>query len=98
MKKLLVASIISTSLMAGHAYANCEKPVAPSLPDADTAVTPEMVKAKNQVTSYMKEAEAYLACLDKGNITDHNNMVDAMEKIAAEFNALIKQFKARVKA
>jgi hypothetical protein len=98
LKKLLVTSIVLSSLFAGQAFANCAKPSAPALPDASTAVTPEMVKAKHQVTSYMKEAEAYLACLDKGNVTDHNAMVDSMEKIAAEFNALIKEFKARIKA
>jgi len=98
LKKLLAASIISTSLFAGHAFASCDKPSAPALPDANTAVTPEMVKAKNQVTTYMKEAEAYLSCLDKGNVVDHNTMVDSMEKIAAQFNELIKEFKARVKA
>ena len=78
--------------------ADCQKPAAPALPDANTAVTPEMVKAKNQVTAYMKDAEAYLSCLGKGNVTDYNAMVDSMEKLAAEFNSLIKKFKSRVSA
>lgn len=98
MKKIISASVFFLAVFANQAFASCEKPVAPALPDANTAVTPEMVKAKNQVSAYMKQAEAYLACLSKDNVNDHNAMVDDMEAIAAAFNALIKEFKARLKS
>jgi hypothetical protein len=95
-KNLLTVSLFLSVFFMGQAFA-CSKPDAPALPDAATAVTPEMVKAKNQVTSYMKKAEQYLECLGKNDVANHNRMVDSMEKLAAEFNALIKKFKARVK-
>jgi len=97
LKKLLAVCCIASSMYAGQAMA-CSKPEAPALPDVSTAVTAEMVKAKNQVQSYMGAAEAYLECLSKDNVVDHNAMVESMEKLASEFNAMIRDFKARVKA
>jgi hypothetical protein len=95
-KKLVLVSLFISLFTLGQAHA-CAKPDAPSLPNAETAVTPEMVKAKNEVTAYMKKAEDYLNCINKGNVSGHNRMVESMEKVAADFNALIKKFKARVK-
>ena len=72
----------------------CTKPVAPELPDISTAVTAQMVKAKNEVKAYMTDAEAYLDCV-KDDI-EHNAMVDDMQKLAEKFNAMVRTYKARM--
>ena len=72
----------------------CEAPTEPSIPNADTAVTAEMVKAQNDVKQYMTDAQNYLQCVR--NDTQHNRMVSRMEEIAAEFNQTVRAFKERM--
>jgi hypothetical protein len=72
----------------------CSKPETPDLPDPATAVTPQMVKAQNDVKAYMDNANAYLKC----KITDsqHNAMVKEMESLATKFNGIIRAYKERM--
>ncbi len=95
MKKF--SSVVLTGVLLGAAFgasANCEKPAAPVLPDPSSAVTPQMVKAKNEVQEYISKAEAYLACV--GDTAKHNQMVDEMKEIADTFNGAIRAFKERM--
>lgn len=86
------ALVLSTVMFSGLTQA-CSKPAAPLLPDASTAVTAQMVKAKNEVKAYMAEAEAYLEC---ASTTEHNQMVDNMKQLADGFNSAVRQYKARM--
>ncbi len=72
----------------------CDKPAKPELPDPETAVTPQMVKAKNDVKAFLANAEAYLKC----NIStaQHNKMVDDMHEVADSFNAIVRAYKTRM--
>jgi hypothetical protein len=88
------AFILSTVLFSGLASAACEKPEAPALPDAATAVTAQMVKAKNDVQAYMTGANAYLECVS--NDTKHNRMVKSMKKVGEEFNVAVRSYKDRM--
>ncbi|NIB41146.1 hypothetical protein HBA55_16200 [Pseudomaricurvus alkylphenolicus] len=90
-KQFLAALLLATCTSAAMA---CSKPEAPALPDPDTAVTPQMVKAKNDVKAFLADAEAYLKC----NIStkQHNNMVDKMKSVAADFNKIVRAYKSRM--
>ncbi|WP_317928789.1 hypothetical protein [Halioxenophilus sp. WMMB6] len=79
---------LSTGLWA------CDKPSTPEVPDPVTAVTPQMVKAKNDVKAYMDAANAFLACVK--NDQKYNQMVDEMNKVAEDFNSAVRDFKERM--
>lgn len=81
-------TLFSLSAMA------CDKPAKPELPDPATAVTPQMVKAKNDIKDYMTAAEAFLKC--NNNTKQHNSMVDDMNDVANQFNEIVRSFKARM--
>lgn len=91
MKKLLVAAIFASCSSVALA---CDKPAVPALPDPATAVTPQMVKAKNDVKAFLGSAETYLKC----NIStkQHNTMVDEMKSVADDFNTIVRAYKSRL--
>lgn len=91
-RKLLFSALI-LALYAPLSLA-CSKPAAPELPDPATAVTPQMVKAQNDVKAYMEQADTYLKC--NINATQHNAMVKEMKSLADEFNGIIRAYKARM--
>lgn len=89
-------------------FAACPYPEAVQVPDGSTATTDEMVDGQTRIKQYMAEMEAYLACLDQEetdldreptaeelqmHTTRHNAAVDAMEKVAAEFNEQVRAYK-----
>jgi hypothetical protein len=83
--------VLSTVLFSGLTHAACVKPEAPMLPDAATAVTAQMVKAKNDIQAYMTGANAYLECVK--NDKKHNRMVKSMKKIGTEFNVAVRSYR-----
>jgi len=91
--KKIAALILSTALYSGMSMA-CTKPTAPTLPDASTAVTAQMIKAKNEVKAYMGAAEEYLECVK--STAAHNTMVDEMQALANSFNQVVRSYKARM--
>jgi len=96
MKKLLTSIAVLFVFVSAKTFA-CEKPAPPGLPDAGTAVLAQMTKAQNEVKTYMAAAEAYLTCLGGGDVNNHNAAIKEMEQLADTFNALIREFKARMK-
>lgn len=90
-KKLLIAALLASCSSLALA---CDKPSLPELPDPATAVTPQMVKAKNDVKAFLGAAETYLKC----NIStkQHNTMIDEMKTVADDFNAIVRAYKARL--
>ncbi len=88
-----VTSVLFASLLSLNALA-CSKPELSGLPDPKTAVTPQMVKAKHELTRYLKEAEAYLKCADGDRA--YNVMVDEMKNHAAAFNKIVSEYKKRM--
>ncbi len=81
--------------LSGGLYADCTPPEPPQIPDAETTVTAEMVKAQNDVKAFMAEAEAFLKC--NRNTSRHNKMVDTMNDVGKSFNDVVKAYKARLK-
>ncbi|MBB3167416.1 hypothetical protein [Simiduia aestuariiviva] len=93
MNKVL-AVLFATALLSTAAQA-CVKPNAPELPDPASAVTAQMIKAKNDVKAYLDAANGYIDCV-KGSASRHNAMVDEMEKVADTFNAAVRTYKERM--
>ncbi|AFV00345.1 hypothetical protein [Simiduia agarivorans] len=93
MKKIFAAAT-ATLLFSVSAMA-CDKPSAPELPDPATAVTPQMIKAKNEVNAYIDAAKKYLDCVS-GSASRHNAMVKEMEDVADKFNTAVREYKARM--
>jgi len=88
------AFALSTILFSGLTNAACTKPEVPVLPDAATAVTAQMVKAKNDVNIYMAGANAYLECVR--NDKKHNRMVKSMKAVGKEFNLAVRSYRVRM--
>lgn len=95
MKKiLLLIAICYASLFALPTLA-CDKPAAkPEIPDAETVVTAQMVKANNEVKAYVKAYEDYLSCakLSRG---EEKQELDNLKQFAEDFNVVVRAFKAR---
>lgn len=94
MKNLFITLSLTSSLFFAQAALSCTRPTAPEIPDPSTAVTPQMIKAKNDVQAYVETAEKYLKC----NIStaQHNSMVDEMKGVADKFNQAVRDYKARM--
>jgi hypothetical protein len=109
MKLLFSAIFLLTSSLS---LAECERPTAPDLPDGDTSELQSMVDGQKAVKAYVAGTEAYLDCLtaedaeagadespeaDMARVEEHNAAVDEMEKVAAEFNEEIREYKEKAK-
>ena len=105
----LIASLIlifATQL----AYAACDRPTAPDLPDGASSDLETMVEGQKAVKTYVAATEEYLACLTAegeaaaeaetpeeqvARIERHNAAVDEMEAVAGQFNEEIREYKAK---
>lgn len=91
-KALLSAAIFLA--FSSAAYAGCQRPSAPDIPDPNSAVTAQMIKAQKEVKAFIAEAKDYLKCVRRAS--DHNSMVDEMESVANHFNQSIRVYKQRM--
>ncbi len=73
----------------------CKFPKEPDLPDADTAVLAQMVKAKKEVKVYITEAKKFLECTCSDS--RHDKIVEKMRIMAKDFSTIVKAYKFRVK-
>lgn len=91
MKKLLLA--LSLSAVVSSPVWACEEPQnKPEIPDPNSAVTAQMVKANNEVKTYVRAQEDYLNCagLSSSELRQaENELVEYAEK----FNQAIRTFK-----
>lgn len=94
MKKTLLAMSFCSLLISVPSFA-CSKPdVKPEIPDADTVVTAQMVKANNEVKAYVKAVEEYIACA-KLPRSQEKQEIDDLKKFAEDFNVVVRAFKAK---
>lgn len=73
----------------------CEKPgEKPEIPDPNSAVTAQMVKANKEVKAYVTAMEEYLNCarLSSGK---HDRAVRELKDFAGQFNEAVRAFKKR---
>lgn len=86
---VLIAVLLSAPACA------CERPSPPELPDPDSAVTAQMIKAKNEMQAFMEAANRYLDCIAK-DTSQYNAWVDEMQEAADEFNRIVRKYKKRM--
>lgn len=106
--KLIASAILL--LATNLAFADCDRPTAPDLPDGATSDLETMVAGQQAVKAYVAEVEAYLDCLTAegeaaveeetpeeqlARIEEHNKAVDEMETVASDFNEEIREYKAK---
>ena len=99
-----VILIVVASLIAGPVFAACTYPPAVSVPDGAQASETEMMSAKQSVTAYIAQVEAYLKCIDAEPLTepsaqqDRQSQKDAaresMRTLADSYHAQVLAFKA----
>jgi hypothetical protein len=104
--RFLIAGIAAIVISPSHAA--CNYPEEVKIPDGATATTEDMVNAQTLVKQFMADMETYLDCLDQEEATipekqtpeakalhlqRHNEAVDAMEAVAAQFNEQILAYK-----
>lgn len=104
------ALVLGLALAAGPAAAGCTYPAPVPVPDGRAATGAEMAAAQQKVQAYVASMEQYLACLGESEaalpeaertagaraltVKRHNAAVEAMERLAAQFNEQVRAFKA----
>lgn len=87
---LLTATLLVNASVAMACDARPEKPV---LPDPASAVTAQMIKAHNDVKSYVKSMQEYLGCA-KLPASEEKKELEDLTKYAEDFNKVIRDYKA----
>jgi hypothetical protein len=104
------ALVLGLALAAGPAAAGCTYPAPVPVPDGRNAASGEMAAAQRQVQAYVATMQQYLDCLgrEEGALPEaertpaaraltvkrHNAAVEAMERLAAQFNEQVRAYKA----
>ncbi|MGI9330428.1 MAG: hypothetical protein ACR2QB_06885 [Gammaproteobacteria bacterium] len=96
--------IVVASLVSGPVFAACAYPAAVSVPNGAEASETEMMRAKQSVTAYIAQVEAYLKCIDAEPLTETSAPPDlqsektsareSMRRLADSYNAEVLAFKA----
>lgn len=93
-KTLLALSFCSALVVSAPSFA-CDKPAAkPAIPDAETVVTAQMVKANNEVKAYVQAVQDYLGCARLSRSKEQQEL-DELKQFADDFNVVVRAFKAR---
>jgi hypothetical protein len=100
--KVVAGAILVGASLAPQAWAQCDQPAVPTVPDGATSTLDEMLEAQTAVRAYMAEMESFLECV--GDEIDsapadtpeemravmvqrYDTAFDEMEAVAASFNA-----------
>lgn len=101
---------VSILLTVSSANAECEIPDNVVVPEDANETEEQMLAVQKVVVQYMDSMEAYLECIELedqalgeektdeqavANVQKHNEAVDAMETVAAQYNEQVKAFKSR---
>lgn len=105
--QILITLLAALTLSSVHA--ECAIPEVVAVPNGETADEDEMIAGQKQVKQYMANMQAYLDCIDAesaaigeeqtdeqraAHVQMYNAGVDAMESLAAQFNAQVRAYKA----
>lgn len=104
LRKQLCAAVLAVA--AFPVFADCHLPPAPSkVPDGASATKQQMVTAMQTLQHYNGDVNVYLKCLDfearRNRLSAaqqesmHNSAVATLQRIAAQFNAQVRVFKAK---
>ncbi|MFI2810520.1 MULTISPECIES: hypothetical protein [Microbulbifer] len=106
--RLFQQSLIAATALfiAGSAFADCDKPQLPEIPDGSTASQESMLQGQKAVKQYLQEGDAYLKCLEQENkaalATAKESGVEpdseAARQLQAESEARVQEHNATVDA
>ena len=94
LKQCVVVLVLMCS--AALVHSGCQSEPAPELPDLETALHSDMLRAMDAVKRYIAKQEAYLNCVD--SVQEYNSTVKEMHRVANRFNSLTRRYKARREA
>lgn len=89
----IITALAMAFILCNSAHAACKSIDAPTLPDPDTAVLAQMVKAQNEVKAYIKAQQEYLNCTKSG--LRYDRAFKQMQKVAKKFNTITRAYKNR---
>jgi hypothetical protein len=94
MKSLIaISTLLLLLFIASPAYSACIEAAVPKLPDPDTAMMSDIIRAQNAVKQYLARQEKYLSCV--GSTNKHDAAVDKMHEIAEQYNTMSRRYKSR---
>lgn len=91
-----IATLLLLLSLSTASSAACMEAVVPELPDPDTAVMSDIVRAQGAVKQYLARQEKFLACV-AGRLR-HDAAVDKMHEVAAEYNNMARRYKSRMQS
>ena len=93
---MAISTLISVLLLASVSQAACKEAVVPELPDPDTAVMNDMLRAQAAVKQYLLRQEQYLSCV--GDNFRHDAAVDKMHDVAEQYNNTARRYRIRLES
>jgi hypothetical protein len=97
MKSLVALSVLLLLLsISSSAYSACLEATVPELPNPDTAVMSDILRAQDAVKQYLARQESYLTCV--GDNFRHDAVVDKMHEVANSYNNMARRYKIRMES
>ena len=91
-----VSALLLLLSISSNLYADCIEAVVPELPNPDTAVMSDMLRAQDAVKQYIARQEKYLSCVGYG--FRHDAVVDKMHEVANSYNNMARRYKSRMES
>jgi len=98
-----LAVVLSCGSPLAFAASGCEIPsLGMAVPDGKAASAEQMTATQVAVASFVKAGEAYIGCVEASEQQataqrKRDEMLDQLEKVAADFNRQLRQFKKSAK-
>jgi hypothetical protein len=97
MKLFIAISTFVFSMTASNsAFSMCTEAAVPVLPDPDTAVMSDILRAQDAVKQYLARQEKFLSCVSDSS--RHNAAVDKMHEVADQYNNMARRYKSRMES
>lgn len=97
MKSLVALSALLLLLsISSSVYSACSEAAVPELPNPDTAVMSDILRAQDAVKQYLARQERYLTCV--GDNFRHDAVVDKMHEVANSYNNMARRYKSRMES
>jgi len=93
MSKTIKWLALAALIAPGFAW-SCSMPEKPELPDPATAVSAQMIKAQNDVKTYVKAVQDYIGCA-RLPTSKERQTIDELRDFAENFNKMVRDYKAK---
>src|SRR6185437_13833139 len=90
MKRIIAAAVLA-GLATSPVVADCNKPIAPNIPDGKKATQEQMIASQKEVAAFRAATNSYLDCLKKAE----DEAMSASNAVTARFNDQAGIFSAK---